>query len=345
MKSIGIEGKALNLMINYLENRRQIVVVGGEESDETEVTSGAAQGSILGPFLFLIYIDDLLRLKLNSVGRLYADDAAFLYTATDFKSLYRLMQSDLKTITAFLRTINLTVSIKKTKFMIFRTTNSKAEGVFDKIFFENTFISAVSEFKYLGLLIDANLNWKAHVNYVASKISPFVGVLRRVRTVLEKKVLLNLYYAHIHSRLIYCLPVWSSCSQELKMKLQILQNKAIKFINFKPHLTPTSLLYNCEFLPFLKVCEYESTLFLFKIHTGLVKTDVSLKINRSITNRETRQSGLLRMPFFLMAKSQNSLFYRGLENYNKFLKQHPIIVTQRLSEVKPIMKKFVFLSN
>lgn len=152
---------------------------------------------------------------------------------------------------------------------------------------------------------------------------------------------MQLYYAHIHSRLTYCLPVWSGCSLEQKMRLQRLQNKVIKFINFRPYLTPSNILYSNQFLPFLKLCDYESILYIHKIRVGLVKSDVALYTNGSITARKTRQSCLLRQPNFLMAKSQNSIFYRGIGCYNEFVKTNEL-KTFTLSQIKIILKHHTY---
>jgi hypothetical protein len=96
------------------------------------------------------------------------------------------------------------------------------------------------------------------VNFIALKIAPFVGLIRRVRPFISENVAMQLYYAYIHSRLIYCLPVWSSCSIEKKTRLQRLQNKCIKAIKLKPRLTPSCDLYDDKFLSFLQLCNYES---------------------------------------------------------------------------------------
>lgn len=112
---IGLRGRALALIKDYLNNRKQLVLIEDEQSSNLDVTSGAAQGSVLGPLLFLIYINDLLYLKLNSVGRLFADDAAFIYRANNYDTLKNSMQQDLITLDAYLKSINLEVSAKKNR--------------------------------------------------------------------------------------------------------------------------------------------------------------------------------------------------------------------------------------
>jgi hypothetical protein len=160
--------------------------------------------------------------------------------------------------------------------------------LFDEIGFNEQFIKRFDSFKYLGLFIDSKIDWSVHVNSVAAEIAPYVGILRRIRYCVNEKVLMQVYYAYIHSRLSYCLPVWSSCSLELKMRLQRLQNKALKFIRFKPPLTPTSELYGSQFLSFLQLCDFEPILFIHKVTQGLVKCDFELFTNERVTGRQTR---------------------------------------------------------
>ena len=341
LRELGLRGKALNILKSYMENRKQVVVIGEVKSREEKVLSGAAQGSVLGPLLFLIYINDLLYLRLNSTGRLFADDAAFVYRASDYLSLHEMMQQDLVSIESFLLSINLEMSIKKTEFMIFKSTNSSNTGCFETIKFGCNVICKVAKFKYLGLIIDEKLTWKFHVESILSCIAPYVGMLRRIRPFVNEKTSMKLYYAYIHSRLTYCLPVWSSCPLEQKMRLQRLQNKAIKFIKQKPLRTPTSELFDDNLISFLHLCDYEVILFIQKIQMGLLKCDVTLNTYESRTNRTTRQSRFLRQPHFSMAKSQNSLFYRGISLYNTFTSSHLSKNSTSLADFKFSIKKFV----
>jgi hypothetical protein len=341
LHDLGIRGKALKVFQSYLEGRKQVVNIEDLISAELNLKSGAAQGSVLGPLLFLIYINDLLYLKLNSVGRLFADDAAFVYRSASYDMLMAMMQKDLLTIKSFLSSINLEMSINKTEFMIFRTKSSSDMNLFTEIPLGDSVIKKVDRFRYLGLMIDSEISWSDHANFIALKIAPFVGLIRRVRPFISENVAMQLYYAHIHSRLIYCLPVWSSCSIEMKMRLQRLQNKCIKAIKRKPRLTPSCDLYDDKFLSFLQLCDYESILFIHKVKSGLVKCDISLITNESVTNRKTRQSELLRLPRFLLTKSQKSLFYRGVSLYNRCYCGGGLRNDMTISSVKSEIKRFV----
>jgi hypothetical protein len=193
----------------------------------------------------------------------------------------------------------------------------------------------------LGLTIDEKLDWKLHTSKVANKIAPFVGILRRIRPFINEKTAFQIYFSYIHSRLSYCLPIWSSCSVERKIKLQILQNKAVKAILLKPSLTPTSDLYNNKFLSFLQLCEYDSILFIHKVKNGMVRCDVNLTTNAEHSKRLTRQSNLLRPPRFLTSSSQNSIFYRGINLYNKFCSTENLKKIKTLSDLKTKIKLFV----
>lgn len=346
LTNAGVTSKALDLLCNYFENRKQIVIVNGASSEIASMICGSPQGSIISPILFLIYINDLLYLKLNGVGRLYADDAGFCYQAKDYKSLHNQIKQDLITIDSFLLSINFQMSISKTKFMIFcgnkRTNNDTNDKIFSQVCFNDKIIESVDSFSYLGLTLDSALSWRQHIEKIIKKIAPFIGVLRRIRYFVNKPMLMQLYYAFVHSRLIYCLPIWSAASQELLMKLQRLQNKAIKYIRFLNVLTPTSVLYDEKFLSFQNVTKYESTLFIHKIAVGLVKSDFNFQTCMEASGRVTRQANLLRVPQFRTMKAQKSVYYRGTQLYNDF--RNYLIDTgvknQSLGEIKRSIKAF-----
>lgn len=251
------------------------------------------------------------------------------------------MKEGLVTISSFLRSINLEMSVSKTKYILFETKNSSRDGYFSEIAFAGGVVERVNNFKYLGLLIDSKLLWEDHVDKTLKEIAPFVGILRKIRYFVDKKVLTNIYYAHIHSRLCYCLPIWSACSIDRKMRLQRLQNKAVKFMQFKPHLTPTSELYNDKIISFMQLCSYESILFVHKIVSGGVRCDFIPVTSHSVSGRLTRQSSSYRPPNFNMAIGQNSLFYSGINLYNDFCNQKSISISSAISTVKIQAREFV----
>jgi hypothetical protein len=225
--------------------------------------------------------------------------------------------------------------------MLFSSQQSEEQISFDKLFIGESFIRKVETFKYLGLVIDSALTWKPHLDKVAAQIAPYVGLLKRIRPFVTRNVAMQIYYAHIHSRLIYCLPIWSACANEHKMRIQRLQNRAIKAIRKKPRLTPSNELYDESFLSFLQLCDYESIWFIHSVKHGLMKSDVKLTKNEEITDRKTRQSDLFRLPQFMMAKTQSSLFYRGISLYNRFCISTDLSKIKSISGLKLCIKRFV----
>ena len=143
------------------------------------------------------------------------------------------MTIDLKVIYEFLLQRNLLKNASKTQFLIFKTINMNMQDVFESISLVNDIVSAVPEYLFLGLIINEKLDWSSHISKVCNKINPYIGVLKKIWHFVDKKTLMLIYYAYIDSALIYGLPIWGSAPQKYLDRLQILQNKAIKFIEKK----------------------------------------------------------------------------------------------------------------
>lgn len=343
LSKIGVLDIAKKLIINYLSNRTQCIVKDGIRSQLLTVINGCAQGSILGPLIFLIYINGFLQIKLNGKVRLYADDAAIVYSASNNDNLQQQMIEDLINIESFLSSINLRLNINKTNFMILSLSYAKNQ-VFNKITFNNNSIVSVQSMKYLGVIIDNNLNWNLHAKNVLKNITPYISVLYTLRHYVEKKSLMMYYYAHIHSRLTYCLPVWQNINNLCRDAIQRAQNKAIKAINFLPPLTPTKDLYDNTFLSFSNHIKYENILFIYKVYMGLTKCDLKLIKNYEITNRTTRQSRNLRVPDFISTRAQSSIFYHGLVMFNSFrtyLSKKNVSLLTNINVIKAEIKRFI----
>lgn len=342
-ENIGIAGNSLSWLLSYFTNRSQVVYVEGEKSEEAKIKFGCPQGSVLGPLIFLLYVNGLFRLKLCGKLRLFADDAAVSYSAMNNKDLLRQMSEDLRMISAYLSTLHLRLNVKKTNFVIF-TNSPKVKPSIEKIPFNNEYVMRVESFKYLGVFFDQNLSWKLHAQNVLKKITPYISILSKIRHYLNKKTLMTFYYAHIHSRLTYCLPVWQGINTEYKNLIQRAQNKAIKLINSLPPLTPTKELYDGKLLKFSDHIKYENILFIYKIFNGLMRCDLKLGTNIAATSRVTRQANLIRTPAFISNKAQASIFYRGIVEYNQYVKNCEALgenIPKSLGLLKSGIKNFV----
>ena len=160
----GIRGAALNWFQSYLLNRKQFVTYNGSKSCTKELKCGVPQGSILGPLLFFIYINDLTGICKHTLPIFFADDSNLFVNWADLKVMESQLNDDLCSVSTWLKVNKLSLNIDKTQFVIFSRTKYKNYNVDLKI--EGQSIDKVQHTKFLGIIIDYNLNWKNHVNYI-----------------------------------------------------------------------------------------------------------------------------------------------------------------------------------
>ena len=203
LKCYGVEGKFFSLLENFLLNRKQRVVLNGQTSSWAPINSGVPQGSVLGPLLFLIYINDLPD-GLNSNAKLFADDTSLFSTVFDVFESSEALNSDL-------------VRIKDWAFqwkMSFNPDPNKqaAEVIFSHkvdqpahpaISFNDSQVISLPAHKHLGMSLDSKLNFELHLSDKITKTSKIIGMLRRVHKYLSRESLLKIYKAHIRPHLDY----------------------------------------------------------------------------------------------------------------------------------------------
>jgi hypothetical protein len=149
-----------------------------------------------------------------------------------------------------------------------------------------------------------------------SKISKYTFVFAKLRHIMCFTLLKRLYYALVHSNIVYLLPIWGNAPQTYLNCLQTLQNKIVKIIKFLPFDSPTDSLYSTDFLSIKQQFKYESILLIYRMSHGLLKSGFQFVTNFAVTGRITRSSTNLRLPHFLTASAQNTIFYKGLDLYN-----------------------------
>ena len=235
----GIRGKSLDLFKSYLTSRKQYVEIDGKRSSSTNIKTGVPQGSILGPLLFIIYINDLPMSSQLFEFIIYADDttlSGILKTRyTDIDILH--INSELDKISDWLKTNKLSLNVNKTKMMLFYQPQRKVD--IPKLKMNNTEITIVDEFDFLGITLDKHLTWKPHIHKISNKISKTIGILNRIKTYLPQNAKLNIYNSLILSYLHYGILLWGHANDFNRPKL--LQKKAVRIItnsNYLAHSEP-----------------------------------------------------------------------------------------------------------
>ena len=223
LKYYGVCDESLPWFENYLSRRKQLVCIDSQSSEELENTSGVTQGSILGPLLFIVYINDLPRSLKHCSVNMYADDTAIYLGSQTVDTLNIYLNQDLERLAEWLEDNNLVLNpcylpLKGTKSAIVSLTLLGRK------------ISCVTTFKYLGVVFDNFMTWKAHADYVYKKVACRVGILGRIRGFLTKEVSILVHNTLILPLFDYCDIVWRSLLQQDQDRLQRLQHRSARII-------------------------------------------------------------------------------------------------------------------
>ena len=236
----GISGSANAWIRSYLSERSQKVTVNGTTSSERSITCGVPQGSILGPLLFLIYLNDLNEALQNCLVFHFADDTNLLFSHKNSDHLHKIINQELKILFEWLCANRLSLNASKTEFIIFRPPK---KTLVDRVTLKLNGIKIYEspKIKYLGILLDNRLTWKHHIHELSKKLSRSLGMIYKIRHFCTPVVLRSLYFSLFNSHLSYGLAVWGNCNGIYSEKLKILQKKfvrAITFADFNAHSKP-----------------------------------------------------------------------------------------------------------
>ena len=229
LEHYGVRGSLLQWFESYLTNRKQYVFLNGVSSDTMLMTCGVPQGSVLGPLLFLLYINDLPNISDKLKFFLFADDTNIYYESDDLKTLEKVVNHELKSLSLWLNLNRLALNVGKTNFVIFRSSKMPMNHNVTLILNRKA-ISQKDHVKYLGVLMDQHLTWKYQITNVSKKISRGVGILGKLRTFVNLDILINIYYCLVYSHLTYGIEAWGSASKTETEKLLILQKKAVRIL-------------------------------------------------------------------------------------------------------------------
>lgn len=178
------------------------------QSITLEITSGVPQGSILGPILFLIYINDFPRNLPNINTVMYADDCSLHMSCPSDETLITSMNRSLECASQWFTNNGLSLNTQKTHFLQFSLCNNPVNNLLQKIHINSYYLESPESVKFLGIFLDANLSWDAHINHICKRIRPICYGLYRLAGICSQDALLSVYYAHVESILRYGIIFW-----------------------------------------------------------------------------------------------------------------------------------------
>ncbi len=226
----GLDETATNWFRNYLSNRAQKTKVNGCYSDTRYMSYSVPQVSILGPLLFIIYINDLANYLTETKCSLYADDTAVYCSNNSIIDVVLSLHIDLTTVSEWLRANKLTLNVSKTKYMIMGPKNLVNKVQDQLVLIAGEKIDRVDIFKYLGLWLDESLTFDHHVTKEYNKVCQKLGAIRKVRNCFGKSVALTLYRSLVLPHYDYCDTIYMNVNKDTLIKLQLVQNMGCRTI-------------------------------------------------------------------------------------------------------------------
>lgn len=321
LKSIGMDTQALSWFKSYLANRQISTSVGSTLSTPRHIPVGVPQGSILGPLLFILYVNSLPScLKFCDVA-VYADDTVIYYSGSSAEEISEALNADLRQLSSWFKSNLLTLNATKSKFMLFGNNRSpKYRNVQDlSIVIDVDHLERVESFKYLGVTIHQCMSWSEHIDSLSKKVNQRLGIIRRVKYLLPMSARITLYNTLVVPLLDYADVIWGDKNNETIMnQLQILQNRAAKIILNRPKDSSASealQLLNFETLAVRR--KKHRAIYMYRIVNNLINFDFNIfSRNRDIHSYNTRGNTNFRLPRVKTNWGKQTVLYHAASEWN-----------------------------
>ena len=294
LKATGISGSLFSWLANYLSNRNQFVQISGKKSALQPVKYGVPQGSILGPRLFSIYVNDLP--EFISYGNLYmfADDTTVYTIGKDTGTVISSLQCILSQLHMWCAANRLIAHESKTEAMI--VSRSSFIGPLPALRYSTKTIEFKSSSKCLGLTIDNKLSWQDHIRNVCSLFNKKLAVLKRIKF-LPQSTLESIYFNSIIPSVVYNIVVWGSVSPSLMEDIERIHMRAIRVVCKLPMTTSTDEIKKLRQWNPISLYYVKRLLVLtYQSYHSLNTEDLNILISKVKTNYSLRNSLNLEVP-------------------------------------------------
>ena len=285
LEHYGIRGVAQQWLKSYLSNRMQCTETGDTQSELEIIRWGVPQGSVLGPLLFLIYINDIVNSSNVFKFILFADDTSLYYSCKNLQNIENIMNQELDKISAWLSANRLSLNVGKSKLLYF-TNNDRTLLPDIHIKINDQILTEVSSAKYLGVYIDNKLQWNSHINNIKLRLSKGVSILAKIRHYVPKTVLRSLYFTFINSHIDYNLLNWGIAPLANIETISRKTRKAIRLISFKSYDEETIPLFKQQaILPLEETFLLKQAKYMWKLQNELLPPSLSLNFKSNNRNQ------------------------------------------------------------
>lgn len=323
LHNYGVRGTVLNWIKSWLTDRQQRTQFNGHTSPDITINVGLPQGTPLSCELFAIYINLIATILKHCKIKIFADDTLIWIIAPRDKITHvvQLLNEDLQRIGLFFKRRRLKLNVSKTKFMIIASPRLQVPNVSLQLCDED--IECVSLIKYLGVMIDRHLKFKDHFEYVKKKMIKKISFLQRNRNKFDRVSRLLIFKSLISPHIDYCSSILFLCNEAQIHELQILQNRAMRAILRRDRYSNVrQMLADLDLLDVRQRIYFNVLLLIHKAKLGILPPYLSQHLNyvSDVQPYMLRTGNCFRLPNLLGAQGQNSIFYKGVQLYNGFIR-------------------------
>jgi hypothetical protein len=315
LKKIGVTGNLLHWFTDYLNDRKQRVIIKGECSSWGDIKAGVPQGSVLGPLLFLIYINDLENVVSCNL-KMFADDTCLYVTTDDSALSANTLNDNLTNIKLWADQWLVNFNPSKTKSMVI----SYKKANLPPLYFDGNLVAEVQQHKHLGVILNNRLTWNNHISNIVKNVSSVLDVMHKLAKDMDRESLETFYKTFVRPKLEYAAVIWDDCSDQDSKLLENCQLRAARIVTGAKRGTHHQYIYDeLKWLTLKDRREYFKLCFMHKIvhHTApdylveILPNTVNADTNYHLRNREDLQQFSFRTEKF-----RKSLFPDCIRKWN-----------------------------
>ena len=348
LKHYGVRGVANNWFKSYLSNRNQFVFISGCKSEIRTVKHGVPQGSVLGPLLFILYINDICNAITHSSTWLFADDTGLLNSNNSLKTIEKQLNKDLKSLYKWLCSSKISLNVAKTEVVLFHHEGKFIDHKI-RLKLNGKQLSINKGVKYLGIYIDSNLSFTNHLEQLCRKLRNANGAISKIRHVASYPVLKSVFNSLFSSHISYACQSWAQNTNLNSSRVFKLQKAALRLLTFSEFQTPSQpLFYQLKILKISDLVKLRNLILIHEILNAFSPADISNTFNLNYYNNSHntrgRTIGLLVKPQCRTTKfGLNSVTFQSISHWNDLQCHYKDIDLASVSQAKFYGLAFTYL--